>query len=380
MATDACRIEAGRVLEEPSPLLSQVQSIRDEQLRSAAAKEFPGNERLQDLSTQAATADGTPQHPKLGCYDQLSLDAARAYPGDPTLQRAAVEEKMGPSNFTYDQRKLMEAYREFPDNKELQDIAVRDVKNRYFKEGEPISSDEKEKLDAARDDHEAEDRIKSFMPQAAKQFDDPRLQHLEAMHLAQNSMGKLLMTMPEAAELAGGRQFPHNPELQKLAAKEILAQTPENPQLTSDEKAKLTAERYQTEARREFPNDPELQRIATKARVAQIEGQPQLNTQERASLDSIRTFPNDAVSRQLLMDEMNGKSLSPEQKLRLTKAFAEKEFPDQPDAQAAAVKEQLWLQNTPGAEGLSREDYIILRQARQMKMMNMMLSVSRLLE
>ena len=69
---------------------------------------------------------------------------------DQNLQRAAVEAKMGPSNFTYEQQKLMAAYREFLNHSEQQKSALREAENKYFKTGEPLSEQEQTKLDSTR--------------------------------------------------------------------------------------------------------------------------------------------------------------------------------------------------------------------------------------
>lgn len=378
MVNDACRIDYGAQAVESNPLLAQVQNMRDDQLKAAATKEFPGNEHLQSLAIkERTTPPNAPLHLQLGCYDQLSLDAARRYPGDPITQRAAVEEKMGPSNFSYGQQKLMEAHREFPNDPSLTDVAVREAKSKY-PGGEPISAKEQQRLTAARGDNETAERIKEYMPKAREEFSDPRLQDIAARHMAQNSMGKLLITSEENAELAGLRQHPNDPELARLTTKSILAQTPENPQLTSDEQARLETDRYTPHAKEEFPNDPELQRLAIKQRVSLIEGQPQPNDAESAKLNAARTFRDNQELQNLLIakqleNEPGHEKLSPEQQKKLHRAFAAREFPDDRATQDISFKERMWLDG--GAEGLTRNEHRALSDARTSKLLNLLLKL-----
>ncbi len=385
--TDACRIEQpanGKLTASDHPLLAQVQAFRDESQAQAAAKqEFPTDQNLQRLAVQSSMADGSTDHPKLGCWDQLTLDAARIYPNDKTLQRAAAEEAMGPMNFSSEQEKLMAAYREFPQGSKLQDLAVKDAEFKYFKQGSALPASDQALLDNTRHDRdtakETNDAIQHYMPFARQEFpDDLKLQTLEAKNLAQHSLGRVLLSDSDYARLTAGKEFPKDKQLQDLAAKEFLAQHPGNPQLTSSEKAKLTAERYGREAEQQFPHDKELQRLAIKSEVASIPGQPQLTPQERAHLAAARAFPDDAAMQKLYvakaLEHQPGNSpLSAQQEMALAKGQAAREFPHDQRLQNIAVKEQLWLSHVKGYAGLSREDYMKLENARQERLIRMLL-------
>jgi len=362
-----------------SPLAAEAQQLLGNQARAAAIKEFPSEPYLQQLAVTERTADGSPMHPQLGCYEHLTLDAARLYPDDKLLQRAAVEEKMGPNNYSTGDQKLMDAYREFIDVPPLQKLAIQEVENKYFNQGQPLTAGEQAQLNAPRVSREekahVDEVVAKYMPFEQKEFpDNPRLQNLAARDLAQDAIGKSLLTKGEYAELHAAREFPRNPDLQKLASQDYLhGIDASQAALPPHEQAILKAARFQPEAERQFPGNREMQRLATKDQLSGIPGQPHLTEAESARLGAARMFPSDLEAQKLyaakqLENQPGHQHLTSDQERRLAHAVARHDFPDDNKLQGIEVQEQLWLNNVHGVAGLSRSDYVALQQARQAKL------------